>query len=87
MIDIETLSVGQVVQLVSGSPFMTVRGFKPIAPPSSRRAPRSHVTCILWGHRLGFIERDFTGAELRFPSPRAAAPEADETAEEAEAQP
>ena len=27
MIDLEKIEVGQVVQLVSGSPFMTVRGF------------------------------------------------------------
>lgn len=38
MIDIEALKVGDVVQLVSGSPYMTVRGFKEVSHAAAGRS-------------------------------------------------
>jgi uncharacterized protein YodC (DUF2158 family) len=76
VIDIEALKVGDVVQLVSGSPYMAVRGFKPVVPVGQRNPGRTHVTCIIWSHRHGFLKEDFRPEELRVPPPRWTTPDA-----------
>jgi uncharacterized protein YodC (DUF2158 family) len=84
VIDIDALKIGDVVQLASGSPYMTVRGFKPVVggPPGRRPPPaaRTHVVCVVWSHRLGFVKEDFRPEELRFPPPREPRPDADDEA-------
>jgi uncharacterized protein YodC (DUF2158 family) len=73
MIDIETLKIGDVVQLASGSPYMTVQGFRPVVgnlPGSTRKSPRTHVCIVVWSHRHGFLKEVFQPEELRLPLPR-----------------
>lgn len=69
MIDIEALKLGDVVQLASGSPYMTVRGFKPVVGGSARPSARTHVCIVVWSQRHGFLKEDFRPEELRLPPP------------------
>lgn len=96
MIRIDDLKPGDVVQLVSGSPVMTVRGFRGSARPAKRpgapaEVTRTQVICVVWVQRVGFVQHDFAPEELKLPSPRAprapedAAEEGDDDAPEGEA--
>ncbi|MDR3513773.1 MAG: DUF2158 domain-containing protein [Caulobacteraceae bacterium] len=79
MIDIDLLKRGDVVRLVSGGPYMTVRGFKPVGASAGHKPPsRSQVTIVVWSNRVGFIEKDFWPQELMFPPPRPASLPSDE---------
>lgn len=73
MIDIETLEIGDVVRLVSGSPCMTVRGFRETAIAGRGKplsAARSHVQVVVWSNRHGFLKEEFRPEELCWPRER-----------------
>lgn len=59
MIDLDTLEVGAVVRLVSGSPHMTVTGFamSPGGPPGRGKVEPKRIAAklLLWNDRQGFV--------------------------------